>query len=52
MSKVINPKELYRAMRDAMMSQMITGNLIICVDDYDVITDIEVKGEVINVCRS
>ncbi len=52
MSKVINQRELYRALRDAFRSHIITGNLIINIDDYDVIKDYDVKGEVTNVTRS
>ncbi len=61
MSKVINQKELYRAFRDAFMARLATGNVfintgshvdepfVINIDDYDVVTDIDIKGEVTNV---
>ncbi len=52
MSKVINWKEFNRAMMDGFRMGLITGNVIIDVDKYNVVTDIEVKGEVINVSKS
>ncbi len=49
MSKVINWKEFNKAMMDGFMMGLTTGNVIIDIDKYNVVPDIEVKGEVVNV---